>query len=117
MSVIDPLLGPPERSVDGESETVIGEAEPVTVTEAVFETVEGNLAVIVDVRSVEPGTAVSVKVPVFWFAGTVIVAGTVAADVVPLVSVTEAFEVGVPFSVTVPVAVPVTRLAGLIETD
>lgn len=65
MSVIDPLLGPPERRVEGDTETVIGEADPVTVTDAVRETVEGNLAVIVDARSVEPETAVRVKVPVF----------------------------------------------------
>ncbi|MCG3191867.1 MAG: hypothetical protein DIJKHBIC_01096 [Thermoanaerobaculia bacterium] len=64
LSVIDPLLAPPERRVEGDTETVIGEAEPVTVTDAVFETVEGNLAVIVDARSVEPETAVRVKVPV-----------------------------------------------------
>jgi len=50
-------------------------------------------------------------------AATVMVDGTVAADVLLLVSVTEAFEVGVPFSFTVPVAVPVTRLTGLIESD
>jgi hypothetical protein len=62
---------------------------------------------------------VTVKVAVVTPAETVTLAGTVAADVLLLVSITTAPPVGAaPFSVTVPVeGVPPVTVAGLKDTD
>ncbi len=116
-SVTVALLEPPLTRLAGESATVMGAVAPVTVTVAVLLTVDGYFAVIVAVRFVLPATAVTVKAALFCPEDTVTLAGTVAVPVALLVSVTETFDETVPFSITVPVAVPVTRLTGLNVTD
>jgi hypothetical protein len=66
----------------------------------------------------DPGTVVTVKVAVVAPPPTVIVAGTCAADVLPLASATSAPPAGAaPFRVTVPVEVfPAVTELGVSDT-
>lgn len=105
LSVTVPVEGLPPIRLDGASVRVVN-AAGATVRNALFVT-PPEMAETVTVVVEETGRLVMVKVPVFKPAVTVKVAGTVAAEVLELCSVTTVPPAGaLPTRVTVPVAVP-----------